>query len=184
MRNAELTRRPCDSTTGRLCMTQQLYHSTTLCESTTTKGFTLIEIVVGLAILGIGLTVILELFSGGLKSARISEEYTKATWYGKTKMEEMLMTKELSEGASEGAFNDEFSWKSEVKKMVLPLGQDENAETSLPVDLYRITVTVTWSSGAGKRSLELESLRTYKNEEGISGKVSSSVYQRAYEMPV
>ncbi len=35
-------------------------------------GFTLIEVVIALALLGIGLTVILELFSGGLRLARTS----------------------------------------------------------------------------------------------------------------
>ncbi len=39
------------------------------------NGFTLIEVLVAIAILGIGLGVILELFSGGLRSARIAEEY-------------------------------------------------------------------------------------------------------------
>lgn len=123
-----------------------------------------------LAILGIGLTVILELFSGGLRSARISEEYTKATWFGKTKMEEMLITKNLTEGVTEGSFDDQFSWKGEVKKANPSIGQEDKPEANLPIDLYQITVTVSWSSGAGKRSLEMESLRTFKSEEGISGK--------------
>lgn len=135
------------------------------------KGFTLIEIVVALGILGIGLTVILELFAGGLRSARMSEDYTKATWHGQTKMEEMLMTRDLTEGVTEGTFDNQFSWKSEVKKANPPLGQDEKTEASLPVDLYQIMVTVTWPSGTGRRSLDLESLRTYKSEEGVSGRL-------------
>jgi prepilin-type N-terminal cleavage/methylation domain-containing protein len=45
---------------------------------TRNQGFTLLEIVVAMAILGIGLVVIIELFSGGLRLARVSEEYTKA----------------------------------------------------------------------------------------------------------
>jgi len=135
------------------------------------RGFTLIEIVVALGLLGIGLTVILELFAGGLRSARVSEDYTKATWHGQAKMEEMLMTRELSEGVTEGTFDSQFSWKSEVKKATPSLGQDEKAEASLPIDLYQIMVTVTWPSGPGSRSLELESLRTYKSEEGVSGRL-------------
>ena len=135
------------------------------------KGFTLIEIVVALAILAIGLTVVLEGFAGGLRSARVSEDYTKATWHGQTKMEEMLMTQELTEEVTEGTFDNQFSWKSEVKKVTPSLGRDEKAQTSLPVEIYQIIVTVTWPWGAGKKSLELESLRTYKSEEGVSGKL-------------
>ena len=149
-------------------MTQRLNGSRTIAG---TKGFTLIEIVVALAILAIGLTVTLEGFAGGLRSARMSEEYTKATWHGQTKMEEMLMAQELTEGVTEGTFDSQFSWKSEVKKATPSLGQDENTQTRVPVDLYQITVTVTWPWGPGKKNLELESLRTYKSEEGVSGKL-------------
>jgi general secretion pathway protein I len=163
-------------------MTQRLYDSMThdsmtlrLNDSKTRirgrEGFTLIEIVVALAILSIGVTVIMELFAGGLRSARVSEDYTKATWHGQAKMEEMLMIRDLSEGVTEGTFDDQFSWKSEVKKDTPSLGQDENTGASPPVDVYQIVVTVTWPSGTGKRSLELESLRAYKSEEGVSGKL-------------
>jgi general secretion pathway protein I len=140
-------------------------------DTTDSKGFTLIEIVVALAILSIGLLVIMELFAGGQKSARLSEDFTKATWHGQTKMEEMLMTQELTEGVTEGTFDSQYSWKSEVKKVTPSLGQDEKTQTSVPVDLYQIIVTVSWPWGAGKKSLDLESLRTYKSEEGVSGKL-------------
>ena len=116
------------------------------------------------AILGIGLGILLQHFSGGLRSAHISEEYTKAMWYGRTKMEEVLTAKDLSEGVTEDAFDSRFSWKSEVTKANPSLGQEENVEARLPVDLYKIRVNVTWRSGRGQRSLEMELLRAFKSE--------------------
>jgi general secretion pathway protein I len=129
-------------------------------------GFTLIEILVSIAILGIGLGMLLELFSGGLKSARVSEEYTKAVCFGKGKMEEMLTTRDFSEGVTEGTFDDQFSWKIEVKKSNPSLGQANEGETKLPIDLYQIVVRVIWKSGRGERNFEMESLRAFKGEEG------------------
>jgi len=123
------------------------------------------EVLVAVAILGIGLGILLELFSGGLRSAKISEEYTKALWYGKAKMEEVLTSKNLSEGVTEDAFDSQFSWKSDVIKANPSLGQEENGEARLPVDLYKIIVKVTWRSGLGQRSLEMESLRAFKPAE-------------------
>jgi len=128
------------------------------------RGFTLIEVLVAISILGIGLTVILQLFSGGLKSAKISEEYTKALWYGKSKMEEMIATKDFSEGEKEGTIDNYYSWKSEVKMANPTLGLKEE-EAKFPVDLYRIVVKITWTSGAGQRTLEIESLRLFKTED-------------------
>ena len=130
------------------------------------KGFTLIEVLVSVVLLGIGLTVILELFSGGLRSARISEEYTRAVWYGRTKMEEMLITGDLPEGMTEGTFDHQYSWKAEVKKSNPSIVQEMETMTALPTDLYQIVVTVTWPSGTRQRSLEIESLRAFKGEPG------------------
>ena len=125
-------------------------------------GFTLMEVLVAMAILGIGLAILLELFSGGLRSARVSEEYTRALWYGKAKMEEMLTAKDLSEGVTEDTFDSHFSWKSEVTKANPSVGQEGSVNATLPVDLYKVTVMVTWQSGQGQRSLEMESLRAFK----------------------
>ncbi len=120
------------------------------------------EVLVAVAILGIGLGILLELFSGGLRTAKISEEYTRAMWYGKAKMEEVLTAKDFSEGVTEDSFDPQFTWRSEVTKANPSLGQEENREARLPVDLYRVVVTVTWRSGLGQRSLGMESLRVFK----------------------
>jgi len=127
-------------------------------------GFTLIEVLIALAILGIGLSVIVELFAGGLRSVKISEEYVKATWYGKGKMEEVLSAKDFVEGATEGSFDSPYSWTLDVKKMSPSVGQGKEDE-ALPVDLYQIVLKVTWPSGKGQRTLELESLRAYEKKE-------------------
>ncbi len=129
------------------------------------KGFTLIEVLVAIAILGIGFGVIFELFSGGLRSAKLSEDYLKATWYGKAKMEEVLSQKDFSEGSTEGTFDTQFSWKVDVTKVTPSLGQKEGEESDLPVDLYQVVLKVSWPSGKGERSLDMESLRAFEIKE-------------------
>jgi general secretion pathway protein I len=130
------------------------------------RGFTLIEVLVAMALLGIGLGALFELFSGGLRSARISEEYTKATWYGKARMEEILSGKDFSEGTTEGTFESGYAWTSEVKRATpASSGQKEGDDSDLPVDLFQISVRVTWTSGTRERSLELESFRAFEKKE-------------------
>jgi general secretion pathway protein I len=126
-------------------------------------GFTLLEIVVAMAILGIGLVVIIELFSGGLRLARVSEEYTVAAGHARTKMEEVSLAKTLQEGIQEGEFDSFYRWQMEVKKVdLLPPGRETTYRP--PVDLYRVRIDVLWRSGSKERAAALESYRVLKAE--------------------
>jgi general secretion pathway protein I len=126
-------------------------------------GFTLIEVVVALAILGIGLTVIIELFAGGLRLARVSEEYTRAVNLARNKMEEMAWKPPTAEGTEEGEFNETYRWKVETKKIDL-LPPERETDYKPPVELIQIKMNVLWKSGSKERSLEIESYRTIKPE--------------------
>ncbi|MCJ7810032.1 MAG: prepilin-type N-terminal cleavage/methylation domain-containing protein, partial [Desulfobulbaceae bacterium] len=76
-------------------------------------GFTLLEILVAISIMAICLTVIFQLFSGGLKSGRLSDDYTRGVFHAREIMEEILVSDALAEGISEGRFNDSYAWKAE-----------------------------------------------------------------------
>jgi general secretion pathway protein I len=125
------------------------------------KGFTLIEVVIALAILGIGLTVIMELFSGGLRLGRVSEEYTRAMNYASLKMEEMATQQTIEEGETEGEFDKNFRWRVGVERVDLLPG-DKGTEFKPPADLYHIRVNVLWKSGSRERSAGFETYRTVK----------------------
>lgn len=123
------------------------------------RGFTLIEIVVAMAILGVGLIVIIELFSGGLRLGRISEEYTQAIGLARMKLEEISLAEQLREGSEKGEFNKDFRWQVGVKKVDLLL-VEKGLEFKPPVEFYQIKVNITWKSGYKERSTEIESYRT------------------------
>ena len=53
------------------------------------KGFTLLEILLAVTILGLAVTVIMQQFSAGLRIGRLSNTYTTATIYAKQKLEEL-----------------------------------------------------------------------------------------------
>ena len=128
------------------------------------KGFTLIEIVVALAILSIGLTVIIELFSGGLRLGRTSEDYTKAIGYGRMKLEEIISKEDIEEGNNEGDFDKTFRWQVDIKKVDL-LPPDKNPDLKLPINLFQVKVSILWKSGSKERSASLETYKTGKLEE-------------------
>ncbi len=128
------------------------------------RGFTLIEVIVALAILGIGLTVIIELFSGGLRLARVSEEYSKGVNYARSKMEEVMIQPALEEGTEEGEFDDTYRWTVGIEKVVL-LSVPADIDLKPPVELFQIKINVQWKSGSKTRSTSVESYKTLKIEE-------------------
>ena len=125
----------------------------------------MIEVVVALAILGVGLTVIIELFSGGLRLARASMEYTKAVNYARTKMEEIAVKSAVQEGTGEGESDDKaFRWQVAVKRVDL-LSIDKSMDYKPPIELFQVKIDVFWKSGSKERSTSLESLKAIKPEE-------------------
>ncbi len=130
------------------------------------RGFTLIEIVVAIAILGIGLVVIIELFGGGLRLERTSEEYTKAVGYARMKLEEISFVPSLEEGIQEGEFDRDYRWQVEVRKVDLIPSRGIETSYRPPVELYYVRIEVLWKSGFKERKTSVESYRAFKSEAG------------------
>lgn len=61
-----------------------------------TKGYSLIEIILVILILGIAIPPIIHLFSYNLENSVQSEAYTRATYFAEEKMEEILADKRAS----------------------------------------------------------------------------------------
>lgn len=128
------------------------------------NGFTLIEVVVALAILGIALTAIIELFSGGLRLARTSVEYTKAINIARMKMEEITSQQKIKEGVNEGKYDDTFRWQVGIKRTDI-LQIEKDSDFKPPIELFQIRVDILWKSGAKERSASVESYKAGKLEE-------------------
>jgi prepilin-type N-terminal cleavage/methylation domain-containing protein len=58
------------------------------------KGFTLIETLVAMMLLAISFVIIMQLFSGGLKSSRVTTDYIYGIFHAREKMEEVLHSAE------------------------------------------------------------------------------------------
>jgi len=121
-------------------------------------GFTLIEVMVTLAILGIALTVIIELFSAGLRLARKSEDYSRAVFYGRQLLEELCLQDEISEKEEAGEFEGGYTWKYQMKPVSVLIDEDDDKNFS--VKIYTVKVVVSWPSGGIEKNIDFETLKT------------------------
>lgn len=116
-------------------------------------GFTLIEVIVAMAILGISLTLVMQLFSGGLKSAKAASDYTRAIVHAKDKMEELSSM--LNNDS--GEFEDGFKWEAETEDYKVLEESEHN--------LLKLKVKIIWPESSGKqKSIDMVSLRMVSNE--------------------
>lgn len=126
------------------------------------RGFTLIEILVAISILSISLVVIFQLFSGGLKSSRLSDQYTRGIFHAKEKMEEILLSTEFTEEGAEGGFGDLFRWKSEIVR----IEQAEEEASKLPFDTYNIKVDIFWDEGDKEKQFSISTMKVVEKKTG------------------
>lgn len=113
------------------------------------------EVLVSMAVLAICLTVIMELFSGALKSSHLTDKYLQAVFLAREKAEEVLMERELSEKVMEGENERGFKWKAEIH----PIGNPDDELTKLPFGTFEVRVEVGWGEGRHQRSYVLQTLQ-------------------------
>ena len=128
------------------------------------KGFTLLEIMVALAILGIALTVILQQFSAGLRSVRISREYTAAVIHAREKMEECCLNQKLAEKEETGEFEDGYKWRVVVAPFKEEKKNEGESTEFLLLTMYDIKSTVSWDGGGKSRQVELATVKVVPKE--------------------
>lgn len=142
-------------------------------------GFTLLEIMVAIAIMAIGLVTVMQVFSGAMRSAKVSFDYSCAVIGAKKIMDNALSCRSLEdfeELEKTGDFEEDFlskyryeiagptlySLPEELKRDIEDLG---NPIDDLLWKLYEITVAIFWGEDLGKeKKLEFTTLKLFKEE--------------------
>ncbi len=126
-------------------------------------GFTLLEVLVAVTILGLTLTVVLQQFSTAMRAGTAARESTIAVLHAREKLEEIKLDHRLSEGAQSGTFDDGYEWETEVQPVAFD-GREDDAFEDLKYETFRLRCTVAWLSGAREKRVELSTLKTVRKE--------------------
>ncbi len=118
-------------------------------------GFSLLEVIVALAIMAMGFVTVLQLFSGSIRSVSLSEQYLKGTTLAHSKLGE-LEVNNYSVTEFEGIFPDEknYRWQLQVSPHTSPLNSKENN-----IQLSKVTLNVLWEDAGKARDIELSTLK-------------------------
>jgi general secretion pathway protein I len=116
-------------------------------------GFSLLEMLVAMAILGVTLGALYQAVSGATRNTRSGERYA----YGVELARSLLADNAVVPGEgllAEGETSGEFRWQ--VRTQAINTGDRGNAATSLP--LHSIAVMVSWQDGTRRRQVVLNSV--------------------------
>ncbi|MFC1769609.1 prepilin-type N-terminal cleavage/methylation domain-containing protein [Nitrospirota bacterium] len=107
------------------------------CNKRSSAGFSLLEVIVALAILSVAIVAIMELMGTSLRTVRKAEDYSRALLYGRALMEHAYATNDPEE--LEGIFDYEDGFSAELDTVKIE-GDSEVGE----FPMYEVSVTVHW----------------------------------------
>ncbi|MGZ5008128.1 MAG: type IV pilus modification PilV family protein [Methylobacter sp.] len=122
------------------------------------SGFSLLEILIAFSILALALGILLRIFSAGVNTAGVAEEYTAAVQIAESIMARTSAEEVLKPAESDGVENRKYHWHVSVSPFQF---MAENLDVStIPAVLFKVKVVVGWGDGkADDRQVELITLK-------------------------
>jgi general secretion pathway protein I len=121
--------------------------------SSASSGFTLIEVLVALAIAGLGLGLLVAATGSGLESSTAAARYLQATSQAQSRLAQIGLTLPLKKGDYFGDEGGGFRWRVHIAESI------SHPSSGVEVVLYPVTVTESWKNGRQEKSLSLYSER-------------------------
>lgn len=123
------------------------------------QGFSLLEILVAFTIMAVSLGIVLKIFSSGVNTAVISEDYIVATQIAESLMAKTGIEEALISGQTSGIEDDKYQWRVKVENI-----DNYDAEES-DIELMEVQVQVQWGNEQQNgRMIELNTIKTRHKE--------------------
>ena len=129
------------------------------------NGFTLLEVLVAMMILGVSLGAILQQFALASRAGAASSDATQATMHAREIIERLKQVREPGESTARGSFDDGFEWETSVQLYIYDEIEDELVFEDMHYETYLLSVIVTWQYGNRSKQVALETLRTVRKKE-------------------
>jgi len=125
------------------------------------RGFTLLEVGVALAIVGLGVVICLQIFSGALRLQDRASRETRAVLYARAVMDALLFGSEVRNHTEERDTAEGYRARIVVRDAGPEDGVDfgPEFESNLDLGLRALEVEVAWQDGIGVKTYHLKSLR-------------------------
>lgn len=128
--------------------------------ATHTRGFTLIEVVVALAVLAVAVGLCLQIATSALRQTRQAAEHTQAALLAQSLLDAAGTGERIRPGRSSGRLDEGYRWELEVAPFEGELGSEGALVPGLlAVRLYRLELSLSWDVGSAERTVRFSTLR-------------------------
>jgi prepilin-type N-terminal cleavage/methylation domain-containing protein len=117
------------------------------------KGFTLLEVLISLAVMAIAVTLVVQLFSANLRAVVRSGDITSAAIRGDSRVREILSEPFPADKAWSETTEDGYQMDVAISEVM------KERTDNLPVRLMEVVLTVRWMEGMKEKSLNLKTVK-------------------------
>jgi general secretion pathway protein I len=117
---------------------------------------TLIEVLVAFVVLSLTMAVLMQIFSGGMRNARLAKSYSRAVFLAESRLAAAGVERPLAAGEESGQVGTDLRWRVTVDAID---DGDTTERRLIPVTLFHVRAWVGWSDDGRERHVELTSLR-------------------------
>jgi type II secretion system protein I len=117
------------------------------------EGFTLLEVLVSLAIMAIAVTLVVQLFSANLRAVVRSGDITSAAIRGDSRIREILTEPFPADKVWSETTEDGYQMDVAISEVM------KERTDNLPVRLMEVVLTIRWMEGMKEKSLNLKTVK-------------------------
>jgi len=124
------------------------------------EGFTLLEVLVALTILGLALSVLFAIFGHSLARSRETQSRMEARVIAEGLLAQAETAPTVALGQTTGRSGSGMAWRFDVRRF----GSDQDTQ-AWPAQAVEMTATVRWGDGSDGKSFSLSTLRLIPKEQ-------------------
>ena len=117
-------------------------------------GFSLLETLAAMFLLAMCFGVLMRAAGASMNLNARAAGYTQASLWASSLLDRSFVSEFPPAGDQTGRFDDTYAWR-----MRITMPDDARAPTLVPLQLYRVELTVTWREGGHDLSERFETLR-------------------------